>query len=150
MQKLALCFVLSTAFATASLGQIPTFRADARVGSAVQIDTTAKRLILVYGGVYCDFTLALIQNLYRLNSCKNAQIVVLMTDSPDDIREKIPAYLDIFAVYSNQILKHSFKKDNDIAPQIFVFEDKMQVLRIKGIHKGMIKKIRRQIGCSDE
>jgi len=148
MKKL-LTLILTLGFQNTLLAQnsdFPTFRNEA-LANQVEIKNTEYKL-LVYGGANCGFCHYLIKNLHVLDSCKQVQNYVLLGDSMEAVKKDWAGYIEKYPFYSNQILQHRFKKDNDISPLTFLFKGDEQVLYYKGLKKNMLQKIKTEIGCA--
>jgi hypothetical protein len=131
----------------AQSSNFPTFRNEALANPEVATKDTEYKL-LVYGGANCGFCHVLIKNLHVFDGCKQVQNYVLLGDSMDAVKKDWADYLDKFPFYSNQVLQHRFKKDNEISPLTFLFKGDEQVLYFKGLKKDMLQKIKTEIGCA--
>lgn len=136
-------------FSPVLVAQRPVF-ADAALVSPGPSFPPKPYLILVYGGVGCGYSQLLIKNLHRFQNCPEAEVILLMDQSPTVIQREMPSVADSFKTYSNAVLNHRFRKHNDIFPQVFVFRGPEQVLHLMGLKKGLISRVRRVVECGEE
>lgn len=129
--------------------QRPAFTDEALVAQPGAVASPKPYLILLYGGVGCGYSQLLVKNLHRFRDCQQAEVVLLLHEPKAIILKEMPSVPDTFRTYSNAVLNHRLRKNNDIFPQVFVFRETEQLLHVKGVKKGMMERIRKAVGCGE-
>lgn len=128
--------------------QLPQFNNEALISpDSINILEKTEYKLLVYGAINCSYSRYLIDNLIIFNDCKNLEIIILLNDSRDFILQEYSEIIKKYKVYSNEILKHSLKRNNDFTPQTFLFKEGEEILHVKGVKKKIFVKINNQIKC---
>lgn len=144
MKTCFLCCLMCTVFGVQA--QKPDWSRTKAIG-ALQPDSTKRFTILMYGALGCGYSQYLLPHMHRFANCNEANVVVLLDDARSSVLQQRPQLGDSLIVYSNNELSHQFKKDNDIFPQLMVFEGDALRYKVKGIKKEMIVQSRKLAGC---
>lgn len=149
MKKILIVFIFLKIILSASAQeQLPEFNNEALI-SPDSINTLHKTeyKLLVFGAINCSYSRYLIDNLNIFDECNNLEIIILLNNSKDFILQEYSEIIQEYRVYSNDILKHSLKRQNDFTPQTFLFKEGEEILHVKGVKKKIFVKINNQINC---
>ena len=131
--------------------QLPLFKNEALASmSSETVSSSDKKpyIVVLYGSLNCGYTNYLLQHIDYFTNCTQMELILLLNNSKDAIKSRLPDLINRYTIYSNDVLQHQFKTNNDIVPQLFVFKGEEQVLHFKGVKKDMFKKAKQETGCA--